>query len=104
MRVPPLSLEALDANGSSRGYLFNGRRWTIGSNLVEPDKCVAIELLQTSNWLRPSQCRGYNSTLTLQQSGDEIFWLSRGDATQFRIVWNGEEVGRCQLNAQSCEV
>ncbi|HEX2618690.1 MAG TPA: hypothetical protein VHL11_01050, partial [Phototrophicaceae bacterium] len=91
-------------NGNSTGYVFDGGRWTLGYSSVEPNKCVSIELLQTSNWLRPSKCQGYNSELTLQESSDEVFWLSRGNATQFRVLWDGNEVGRCALSDQSCKV
>ena len=104
IRVSPLNFEALDEFGNSTTYSFGGIRWTLGFNTVEPGRCVAIELLRTSNWLRPSQCRGYNSTLTLQQSSNEVFWVAEGVANQFRVLWEGQEVGRCLLSAQFCEV
>lgn len=104
VRVSPLDFEALDEFGNPIAYFFDGIRWTLGFNAVEPGRCVAIELLQTSNWLRPSQCRGYNSTLTLQQSSNEVFWVAGGGASQFRVLWEGQEVGRCPLSTQFCEV
>lgn len=104
IRVSPMVMEALDADGNPVGYLYEGRRWTMAFNSVEARLCVNIELLQSDGYLRPSQCRGYNSTLTFQQSSDEVFWLTRNNATQFRVLWEGQEVGRCQLADQFCEV
>lgn len=104
VRVSLLDFETLDEFGNSTAYSFDGIRWTLGFNAVEPGRCVAIELLRTSNWLRPSQCSGYNSTLTLQQSSNEVFWVADGVANQFRVLWEGQEVGRCLLSAQFCEV
>lgn len=105
VRVSPISFQALDANGNPTGYALAGSRWTIGYSSVEPGRCVAVELLQTSDWLRPGECRsGYNAQLTLQRSSNEVFWLDRDNTQQFRVLWNGAEVGRCMIAAQTCEV
>lgn len=104
LRVSQIVFSAIDENDNATGYRLEGSRWTIGYHSVEPNRCVAVELLQTTNWLRPPACRGYNSTLTLQQSSDEVFWLNRIGGTQFQVIWNGQEVGRCVISEGNCEV
>jgi serine/threonine protein kinase len=104
IRVSPLDFEPLDANGTPAGSVFNGRRWTLGFNAVEPNRCVAIELLETTGYLRPDQCQRYNSIVTLVRTSRDIFWVEDGRAVQFRVLWEGQEVGRCLIAARSCEV
>jgi serine/threonine protein kinase len=101
IRVSPLDFEPLDANGNPTGRVFNGRRWTLGFNAVEPNRCVAIELLETTGYLRPDQCQRYNSIVTLMRTSRDVFWV---EGVQFRVLWEGQEVGRCLISARSCEV
>lgn len=104
IRVSPLDFEPLDANGNPAGRVFDGVRWTLGFNVVEPNRCVAVELLQARDYLRPSQCQRLNSIVTLQQGSRDIFWIERDGAVQFRVLWEGQEVGRCWMSARACEV
>jgi serine/threonine protein kinase len=104
VRVSDIDFEALDAAGNVLPYAYDGGRWTIGFSSVESRRCVAIEILQSPSYLRPSQCTGYNSVLTLQRTAGEVFWLPRDGAAQFRVLWQGQEVGRCALDTQACEV
>ena len=104
IRVSPLDFESLDANGNALSYAFDGLRWTIGFNVVEPGRCVAIEIIQESNHLNPAQCGGTNSLVTLLASDDQVFWTTRDNIAQFRVLWDGQEVGRCAVTDQTCEV
>ena len=104
IRVSPIAFDALDTEGNSLNYAFDGLRWTLGFNVVEPGRCVSIEILQSPGFLRPAQCGGYNSALTPQRTNAEVFWLARGNAMQFRVFWEGQEVGRCVIADQTCEV
>jgi serine/threonine protein kinase len=103
VRVSDIDFEALDANGDALTYAYDGGRWTIGFSSVESGRCVAIEILQSSSYLRPAQCAGYNSVLTLLRTSPEVFWLQRDGVSQFRVLWQGQEVGRCALATHSCE-
>lgn len=104
VRVTSITFEAMDSSGNLMGYTLSGSRWTLGYSSVEPGRCVSVEILQTSDWLRPTQCGGYNSQLTFRESSDEVFWLARDNASQFRVLWDGQEVGRCTIAEQTCEV
>ncbi|MCA9894344.1 MAG: protein kinase [Anaerolineae bacterium] len=104
LRVSSIDFEALDESGNVLSHAYDGARWSIGYSRVEPGKCVSIELLQMTGFLRPAECRGYNSTLTLRQNDNQVFWLPGVGKTQFRVLWDGQEVGRCQISDQNCEV
>ena len=42
--------------------------------------------------------------MTPQRDNGMVFWLPRDGATQFRVLWAGQEIGRCALDAHTCEV
>jgi hypothetical protein len=69
---------------------------------------VRLEMTKVAGWLRPSQCREYNSTVTPEQDADVVFWTARPGVSAFRVVWQGQEVGRCPVNGSGdttqCEV
>lgn len=112
VRVSQIVFESLDENGNLSGYWFEGQRWAQFYNLVEPFGCTRLEITKVAGWLRPSQCREYNSTVTPEQDGDVVFWTARPGVAAFRVVWQGQEVGRCPVNgsgdgsanANQCEV
>jgi hypothetical protein len=64
---------------------------------------VRLETTKADNWLRPSQCREYNATITPEQEGDMVFWTQRPSVAQFRVLWQGQEIGRCEVIASECE-
>ena len=103
IRVSSLVFESLDENGDPGGYWFDGRRWSQFYSFVESFGCVRLEMTKVSGWLRPSQCREYNSTITPEQDGDIVFWTSRQGVEAFRVMWQGQEVGRCDVTANQCE-
>jgi serine/threonine protein kinase len=108
VRVSPLVFESLDENGNLSGYWFEGQRWAQFYNQVESFSCVRLEMTKVAGWLRPSQCREYNSTVTPEQDADVVFWTARPGVSAFRVVWQGQEVGRCPVNGSGdttqCEV
>lgn len=97
-----LSLEGLDADGQPTTFRFEGSRWARRSESLFENACGAIEPPQFSDQLRPSDCTTYNSLIN-QTEADELFWRAENSAA-FRVLWNGEEVGRCALDAEICEV
>jgi hypothetical protein len=103
IRVSQLIFESLDENGNLSGYWFEGRSWSQFYSFVEPFSCVRLEMTKVSGWLRPSQCREYNATITPEQDGDIVFWTSRPSVAAFRVLWQGQEVGRCDVAANQCE-
>ncbi|MCP4361631.1 MAG: protein kinase [Chloroflexi bacterium] len=103
IRVSQLVFESLDENGDLSGYWLEGRRWSQFYSYVEPFSCVRLEITKLSSWLRPSQCREYNATITPEQDGDIVFWMPRTGVAAFRVLWQGQEVGRCDVVANQCE-
>lgn len=103
VQVSQLVFESLDADGRLSGYQFDGVRWAQFYSFLNPMNCVRLEIPPTG-WLRPSQCREYNSTVTPDEDGDLVFWTPQANVVAFRVVWQGEEVGRCDVNAGECEI
>ena len=104
LRASEFTFEALDGSGNPAGYWFDGRRWSQFYSFIEPFSCMRLEMTKVSGWLRPSQCRSFNSTITPEQGGDIVFWTARDGVSQFRVVWQGQELGRCDVNSDQCEV
>ena len=102
--VEPLAFEALTDDGTPLAYRLEGDRWMIGFPVIEARKCVAVEFILETALLQPEQCGGYNAVLTLQPDDSENFWLRRGGATRFRVLWADEEVARCRMADRACDV
>jgi serine/threonine protein kinase len=103
MSLNDVDFEALDAAGLPLPFSFDGYRWTAFYNVVEPGDCAAIEITRAGP-LFPPQCRDYNARMTPQRENSMVFWLPRDGATHFRVLWTGQEIGRCALDARVCEV
>jgi tRNA A-37 threonylcarbamoyl transferase component Bud32 len=94
LTIGPTSFEALDAGGAPAGIRFDGGNWAAFFAHVEPGKCVAIEIYGRPA-LRPPSCQGYNAVLTPSEATGPLFWLESGNVRHFRLLWEGEEMGRC---------
>ncbi|MDA0246300.1 MAG: serine/threonine-protein kinase [Chloroflexi bacterium] len=105
VRLGNFSFESLDAGGRPLRWFMEGNRWSQFYSFVDDRNCVAIEPFgPPGSYLKPSQCRSYNSTVTPTYTGDETFWLVRPEVAEFRVLWNGTEVGRCPLGENTCVV
>lgn len=99
-----LTFEAIDSGGVYAGYRLYGTRWAEFYPYLERGKCAAIEITQSSPWLRPEYCFDYNAILTPQRTYEIVFWLEREGATQFRVLWDDVEIARCPLGNGQCEI
>lgn len=104
VRVSPLLFEALDANGNPLSYAFEGGQWSRFFHSVENNKCDGLEIGRAPAWLRPGQCRGYNGVVNPTPDDPMVFWTGHGGSTRFRVLWNGQEVARCDNIALACQV
>ena len=102
--LSPLTFESLDSFGLPSGRVFSGQTWAQFYHSVEATKCTAIETTQAPAWLRPTQCSTYNAIVTPQRTSRLVFWISGLGNPEFRILWNGEEIGRCPTGAGECHV
>ncbi len=101
-----LSFEALDQTSNPTGKAFLSNRWIAIANYasIDNNRCDTLEMGRET-WLRPDACRGYNAIINPVEA--ERFWLQDGVGFEFRILWSGEEVGRCPLyvdTTQECVV
>ncbi len=105
VRVSDLSFEALDNAGRPLIYGMAGSRWTQFYSFVDGFACNGIEPFGVGgSFMRPQFCRSYNATVTPAQNGSEIFWIERSGAVEFRVLWAGEEIARCPLGTQTCQL
>ncbi|CAG0937304.1 eukaryotic-like serine/threonine-protein kinase [Thermoflexales bacterium] len=99
-----LAFEQLDASAAVINR-FEGWRWSQHYPRVEIDSCARIEIRGSSPYLRPAECQGrYNSSITASRDDSYVFWIMREDSSQFRVLWNKQEVARCEIAAGVCEV
>jgi hypothetical protein len=104
IRVNLISFVAVDEAGRPLRYGMEGNRWTQFYAFVDAYACNRIEPFGAAPYLRPSYCRAYSATVTPAQDGVEIFWRERDGAVAFRVLWSGQEIGRCPLAPGSCTV
>jgi serine/threonine protein kinase len=103
------SFERLDENNQPTDT-FPGFRWeTHRFKYVPPKYCVSLKIYKDENppYLDPSDCFfGYISILQPDKVKDAelIFWSPKEGSTQFRALWLGEEVARCEISAGTCEI
>jgi eukaryotic-like serine/threonine-protein kinase len=104
LRISPITFEALDAAGLAAGYWFEGSRWAQFHSFVAANGCSRIEPVRAPSLLRPPRCREYNATVTPPLDSEMVFWRPRPGVSHFRVLWEGQEVARCQVDVQLCEV
>lgn len=104
LRMSNLAFEAIDGQGNSVGYRFEGQLWAGYYPYLEASKCAALEVTTASSWLRPTQCWDYNAVLTPQDHYTTIFWRDRTNVTAFRVLWQEVEIGRCDVGRGECNV
>ena len=98
-----LTFEALDANGQPTGHRFDGQRWARFYPLIEAGNCNRSEILNATPQ-QPDQCRDYNAYVTPQTTDEMVFWIPQEGISHFRVLWENQEVGRCDAASGRCEV
>jgi serine/threonine protein kinase len=104
IEVEPLAFEALDSTGQPAPYRFEGSEWASLYPTLLIGRCDIIEISNPSRPPRPQNCRGYNATSTRMDTNSDVFWIAREGITQFRVLWDGQEVARCDVTAEICTV
>jgi hypothetical protein len=102
--VEDLSFVALDATGERTNYRFSGLDWTAFYRFIDRGACSRLEIVMAQPFLRPSECRNYNASVNPRTTDSEVFWITRDNVTQFAVLWNREEIARCETAAESCTV
>jgi hypothetical protein len=102
--IAPLAFERLDASGATLNR-FGGGHWAEFYNEIDDGWCMRIEIVDRAEWMRPAECGNrYRSTRTPNGDSEWIFWTPQEGSREFRVLWNGEEIGRCALDAGKCGV
>lgn len=99
--ISPIAFERL--NGSNR---FGGALWAQFYATLHPSRCMRIEIQRNpGNYLNPPLCKNYYlSTRSITRDSDLIFWTEQPGSAQFRVLWQNQEVGLCDIEAGFCEV
>jgi serine/threonine protein kinase len=106
--ITPLAFERLDAEGQVLGRL-RGQYWAQIYPRFRAEYCIVTEIYGLEDYLRPAECRNRQVIVRTPTEEEEfLFWRSEGEASdaawEFRVLWNGVEVGRCQISEGYCEV
>lgn len=103
------SFERLDESGNPFKDKFEGYRWENNRTQHLPrNYCANITIYgdQDPDYLDPPECI-YAIINTVQPRFDRpedlLFWIPKTDSTQFRVLWVGEEVARCDISAGVCD-
>ena len=104
MSISSVAFERLDTMGVPTNS-FSGQRWAEFYPTIKVGVCMRIEILGSTPYLDPAQCNNqYVVTRTPNRDDPGIFWTPLEGSSQFRVLWNKEEVARCEIAAQVCEV
>jgi serine/threonine protein kinase len=99
----PIAFERLDASGEPTNR-FDGTEWAMLYTLIWPKNCLKAEIRDNYPYLSPSACLGYNATRTFKQNEKVVFWTERQGSTQFRVLWDEEEIARCEIEEGICDI
>lgn len=101
--VRPFAFERLDSAGNPHNHV-DGSRWAQFYSAVYPGACIRIIILDRSAYLPSPSCQAINSEIWAESGKSLDFWTPQEGSTQFRVLWNGQEIGRCEISAGTCEV
>jgi serine/threonine protein kinase len=103
------AFERLDLNSAPIGR-FDGAEWNNKNyTYIARNRCASIKIFgdQDPPYLDPIECLAYVGFA--QPRKDEIdqhliFWNPREGSIQFRVLWVDEEIARCDISAEVCEI
>ena len=103
--ISPFSFERLDENDDPSNT-FIGWYWGEFYEVLNVGRCMSIEITGNPNgYLNPSRCHNiYLSTRYYEPGDDVLFWTRAEGSTQFRVLWDGEEMGVCEIEKGFCEI
>ena len=99
----PFAFERLDAYGVPLNR-FEGGRWAQFYPYIYALSCTRVLMGNAATYLNPPQCQAYNAEVWVERGMSLDFWTPREGSAQFRVLWNSEEIARCEIAAGSCEV
>lgn len=104
LEIGAIVFEALDAaTGQPAAYRFEGTLWAAYYRQLMEGRCNALEIIDLPSSSRPAECRIFNASRTPVSSSPWLFWLPREGIGQFRVLWDSQELARCEPTAGFCE-
>ncbi|GAB4495787.1 MAG: hypothetical protein Fur0016_00960 [Anaerolineales bacterium] len=99
--ISPIAFERLDESNRFAGFL-----WAEFYPTLHPGRCMRIEIQKNpGSYLNPPLCKDYYlSTRSITRDNALIFWTEQPGSAQFRVLWQNQEVGLCDIAAGFCEV
>lgn len=103
--ISPIAFERLDLAEQPLNR-FDGWRWADFFPTLQTGGCMQIEIQNNPNpYLNPEVCKkGALSRRSFTGESEFIFWTALPTSTHFRVLWQNQEVGRCEIRAGFCEV
>jgi len=100
----PIAFERLDKSGNSLNRL-EGWYWMEKYNKFRAGYCMVVEILELTVHLGPPECDGKHLVIRTPTRDQElIFWTTQKGSKQFRVLWDDEEIARCEIAAGFCEI
>ncbi len=103
IEVSSFAFERLDTSGNPLNRA-EGSRWARFYPYILPQSCIKIMFWDKISVLSPPSCRRINSEVREHSSSNLDFWTPQNGSREFRVLWNGQEIGRCEISAGKCEV
>jgi Protein kinase domain len=102
--ISPLAFERLDAAGNPLNR-FDGSRWSAVYPTFRAGYCLVAQIIDYKAHKDPPECKNHDLVVRTPSLSDPgIFWTTQTGSTQFHVLWNNVEVGRCTIAAQKCDV
>jgi hypothetical protein len=102
--ISPVAFERVLGDGTFANR-FDGTRWAQIYHQVQAGRCMVLELVNYRDHLAPKDCKNKHQVWRSPNANDEfVFWTTQEGSTQFRVLWNDAEVGRCEIAAKYCDV
>lgn len=109
--ISGFTFQKLNGDGTLGVDIFEGHRWkTPLVDYLPRNFCANISIFGDEDppYINPLECQQNGSIKTVQTRFDRpekiLFWVPKGDSTQFLVTWLDEEVARCEIAAGICEV
>ncbi|MCD4684598.1 MAG: protein kinase [Anaerolineae bacterium] len=101
--LQPFAFERLGANDVPLNR-FEGVRWAQFYPYVHHQSCVRLLVADGASFLNPSQCQTYNAEVWPERGMSLDFFTPQAESTHFRVLWNAQEIGRCEIAVGECVV
>ncbi len=103
------TFERLDLNDQPAETLPGFRLENHRFKYIPGKNCISVKSYkdQTPPYLDPMDCAGSYSSIIQPDKIVEpeiFFWDIKEGSTQFRVLWVGEEIARCEIGAGACEI